>query len=410
MSLSSDIPIGLGFGDTPTTIELNLNSENVESFGDNLTLVGGDINISNTKLSSETITLGSLADSGILNIEGSNLIFPEDVAKGDINITAGSQLIVTGDGGSFEIDAGNFTLDDTSEIIGGVDTDINIRVDDSLLLDNGSFITANEEDIEIFADNITVTNSSNIYSLENSAAGSITINTDNLTLESESDIQIVESGLVTLDTSDLTTNDNIVTQIFPEEDGNSEGNGATISAVTTGTGNGVTITIDASPSSGSGGNITFNPGELRISTSIYRLQNTDVPGGYIYVGIEERDSILDNFSNFIDEGVAFQASTTSGDDLNAVYRFQSVETSGSYLFAGESERQDINNANLADSYIEEGLAFYVYGSGSGLGLEFSRFRHSEQPGAYILAAGAERDNIRANLSDWIDEGLAFESL
>ncbi|MDJ0534363.1 MAG: hypothetical protein QNJ70_18095 [Xenococcaceae cyanobacterium MO_207.B15] len=43
-------------------------------------------------------------------------------------------------------------------------------------------------------------------------------------------------------------------------------------------------------------------------------------------------------------------------------------------------------------------------------MEFSRFRHSEQPGAYILAAGAERDNIRANLSDWIDEGLAFESL
>jgi len=119
--LSSDIPIGLGFGDTPTTIELNLNSENVESFGDNLTLVGGDINISNSKLFSETITLGSLGDSGILNIEGSNLIFPEDVAKGDINITAGSQLIVTGDGGSFQLDAENLTLDDTSEIIGEVD-------------------------------------------------------------------------------------------------------------------------------------------------------------------------------------------------------------------------------------------------------------------------------------------------
>ncbi|MDJ0534957.1 MAG: hypothetical protein QNJ70_21165 [Xenococcaceae cyanobacterium MO_207.B15] len=364
MSLSSDIPIGLGFGDTPTTIELNLNSENVESFGDNLTLVGGDINISNTKLSSETITLGSLADSGILNIEGSNLIFPEDVAKGDINITVGSQLIVTDDGGSFEIDAGNFTLDETSEIIGGVDMDTNIQVDDSLLLDNNSSLPANGGDIEIFADNITVTNSSNIDSLENSAAGSITINTDNLTLESESDIQIVESGLVTLDTSDLTTDENIVTQIFPEEDGNSDGNGATISAGTTGTGNAGTITIDASPSSGSGGNITFNPGESRISTSIYRLQNTDVPGAYIYVGTEERDSILDNFSNFIDQGVAFQASITSGDDLNAVYRFQNVETSGSYLFAGESERQDINNANLADSYIEEGLAFYVYGSGS----------------------------------------------
>ncbi len=42
-----------------------------------------------------------------------------------------------------------------------------------------------------------------------------------------------------------------------------------------------------------------------LGTVFYRLQNTDLPGTYIYASPEEKDNILANFGNFINEGEAF---------------------------------------------------------------------------------------------------------
>ena len=46
-----------------------------------------------------------------------------------------------------------------------------------------------------------------------------------------------------------------------------------------------------------------------LGTVFYRLQNTDLPGTYLYASPEEKDSILANFDNFIYEGEAFGVET-----------------------------------------------------------------------------------------------------
>lgn len=384
--LSSENPLGLSFGDNPTSIEVknlhnSLNSdEDTEFFGDNLALIGGDINISDSKLSSEAITLSALSDSGIVNIEEGNLSFREEIAKGDINITANSQLTVTGDdGGSFELDAQNFTLDEASNIIGGVNNALNLRVDDLLLVDNGSSIASNGGNLNVFTGNLTLRNTGVIISNsvgEGEGEGEV----------GGGNIEITVSEVLIEDSSNLIASNNEggnITQIFPE--GNGEIGGS------------------------AGGNITIDGSNIRVFNFIYRLQNSNTPGSYIYVGTEEKNNILDNFPNFINEGVAFNAAISPGDDLIPLYRFQSQIVLGTYVFVGESERVNINE-NFAESFTEEGLAFYVYSAGSGLGTEFSRFQNSDLPGTYFFTTGEERENIRANFPNFIEEGLAFEAL
>lgn len=44
-----------------------------------------------------------------------------------------------------------------------------------------------------------------------------------------------------------------------------------------------------------------------LNIPIYRFQNTDIPSTYLYVGEEERQSVMQNFPNFAEEGIAFEA-------------------------------------------------------------------------------------------------------
>lgn len=144
-----------------------------------------------------------------------------------------------------------------------------------------------------------------------------------------------------------------------------------------------------------------------LNTPIYRFQNSDIPGTYLFVAEAERANILENFTNFEEEGLAFRVAVEPGDNLIPLYRFQSTITPGTYLLAGEQERASINQ-DFADSFIEEGLAFYVYEAGSGLGTDFSRFQNRDRPGTYLFATGEERANIRENFTNFEDEGIAFE--
>jgi subtilisin-like proprotein convertase family protein len=144
-----------------------------------------------------------------------------------------------------------------------------------------------------------------------------------------------------------------------------------------------------------------------LETDIFRFQNEAIPGTYVYVGNEEAENIRENFDNFTEEGLAFQVAVEPNDELMPMYRFQSIANPGTYLLAGEQERESINN-NFADSFTEEGLAFYVYGADSNLGETVYRFRNLEQPGTYLFATENERDNIIANYSNFIEEGAAFK--
>ncbi|ELS03836.1 CHRD domain-containing protein [Xenococcus sp. PCC 7305] len=142
---------------------------------------------------------------------------------------------------------------------------------------------------------------------------------------------------------------------------------------------------------------------------IYRFQNLNARGTYLYVATQERASVINNFPNFEEEGVAFHVSLEPREDFIPLYRFQSLLVPGTYIYVGDEERADIL-ANFSESFGEEGLAFYVYGAGAEQGLPFSRFHNNNFPGTYLYAAGEEANNIRTNFLNFDDEGIAFEAL
>ena len=144
-----------------------------------------------------------------------------------------------------------------------------------------------------------------------------------------------------------------------------------------------------------------------LNTPILRLQNSTIPGTYLFVGEEEGQSICDNSPHFIEEGIAFNAAMQPGADLLSLNRFQNSKVPGTYLYAGEAESNNIR-ANFPH-FIEEGIAFYVYGVGASVETPFFRFQNSLVPGTYLYATGTEADHIRANFPNFIEEGIAFKA-
>lgn len=192
------------------------------------------------------------------------------------------------------------------------------------------------------------------------------------------------------------------------------------------------------------GQLTLDYGNV-LRTPLYRFQNSQIPGTYLFVGEEEKNNIIRQFPQFKLEGLAFQVASqekgdplTTGnaditvkatnllgesvtdtfninvtgeipenhDQLTRFYRFQNRDKPGTYLYADEAERVSIRN-NFPN-FIEEGTAFYAYGANSNQGEKIYRFQNSQQPGTYLFVAEAERQNIIANFPQFIQEGIAFE--
>jgi sugar lactone lactonase YvrE len=177
------------------------------------------------------------------------------------------------------------------------------------------------------------------------------------------------------------------------------------------------------------GSLLFIEEEVISPSPMYRFRNTSyTTGAYLYVGEEERDSILanPNLSNtFVLEGggnPAFQLSFEAVEGLLPFYRLRSIERLGNYLFAGQEEYDSIfaENSVQKDKWVKEGLDsngndvpdFYVYGADSNQGQLFNRFRNQED-GGYLFAGTQESENILNNPSlanIFINEGPAFKAL
>lgn len=147
--------------------------------------------------------------------------------------------------------------------------------------------------------------------------------------------------------------------------------------------------------------------ESKLDTPIYRFQNRNIEGAYLYVAEEERQRVLANYPNFVEEGLAFNVADESDDELMPIYRFQNQNLQGAYLYVGEEERQNIleNHSN----FVEEGIAFYVYGVNSNQADSIYRFQNQNTPGAYLYVGETERQDILANYGNFREEGIAFEA-
>ena len=91
---------------------------------------------------------------------------------------------------------------------------------------------------------------------------------------------------------------------------------------------------------------------------LYRFQNNQLPGTYLFVGEQERISIKEdpNFSNALaEEGIAFYAYGAGANEETAFSRFQNSNILGTYLYAAGGEADNIRN-NFPN-FLEEGVAF-----------------------------------------------------
>jgi len=195
---------------------------------------------------------------------------------------------------------------------------------------------------------------------------------------------------------------------------------------------------------GNNGELTLDYGNI-LKTPLYRFQNTQRQGTYLFVGEAERDDILAKFPQFTLEGLAFKTASKatgdpvttgnanitvkatnllgdsvtdsftvnvtgenvdSSDQLLRFNRFQNLDKPGTYLYAGEQESASIRSQ--FPNFIEEGIAFYAYGANSNLGDKVYRFQNTQQPGTYIFVGETERQSIRENFPQFAEEGVAFE--
>jgi len=147
----------------------------------------------------------------------------------------------------------------------------------------------------------------------------------------------------------------------------------------------------------------------KLNTPIRRFQNSDAPGTYLFAGEAESASIRANFKNFKEEGLAFQVGVEKNDTLlQPLFRFQNSNAPGTYLFAGEAESASIRaNFKNFKNFKEEGIAFYVLEASSGIGGTFNRFQNSNAPGTYLFAGPEESASILANFKNFKLEGPAF---
>lgn len=143
-----------------------------------------------------------------------------------------------------------------------------------------------------------------------------------------------------------------------------------------------------------------------LNQPLFRFQNEEQTGTYLYAGEEESQNIRRNYPQFNEEGFAFFVGMTADDDLMPMYRFQNDDVPGTYLYAGEEESQTIRDKY--DNFREEGLAFYVYGADNSQGTSIYRFQNLNLPGTYLFVGENERQQILANYPSFVEEGLAFK--
>jgi len=152
---------------------------------------------------------------------------------------------------------------------------------------------------------------------------------------------------------------------------------------------------------------TINVDSL-LNSPIYRFQNQNKLGTYVFVSAQEGQNIINNYPQFKQEGFAFAVGTSNNDELMAMYRFHNTAQPGTYLYANAGERSSIL-ANYRN-FQEEGLAFYVLNPSASSGNAFYGFHINAKPETYIFVGEGERQNILNNpsLRNFQEEGIAFK--
>ncbi len=227
------------------------------------------------------VELGAVSEDAIIGIDSDfKLTFPDDVVQGDIFLTQGSAIDVSGvGGGSVEVQGRQLTLSEASRIfsdtLGDRDGgDINIQVD-NLAVHNNSFISASTFDtgnggnINILTDDSVEVTGKSIAAVQHFIASALSgeePGRDRSSTIHTATYSNGTSGDIAIQTRELEVN-----------------NGAWIISSTVNAGAGGNIIIDVIDSvtldgsgiiTGSSANGTGKPGNLEITTQDLSIQNS----------------------------------------------------------------------------------------------------------------------------------------
>jgi filamentous hemagglutinin family protein len=395
--LTISVPLGLQFGSNPgSIINRSVVKDSTGDFvglqvpdGENITLVGGDINFEGGEATASggNIEIGGLSAAGEVSFnDDGSLKFPDNVSKADISLSNAADVDVTRTGGgsikinarSLNVEAGEagfsqiragITADSTStEAQAG---DITIDVADNLSIDEGSITNlvdseavGNAGDIDIKTGNLLVKDGGQINSFTRGKgnAGDISIqaintvtfdgfDNDNYSGLASSvepngegdggDINITASSL------SLTNGGQLEASVFGETDtlSGGKGQGGNINidvdnTLTIADGNAPGIFANLGTGAvGSAGNIDIQVGNLLVKDGGQINSFTRGQGNAGDITIQATDEVT---FDSVDSGLASSAEAGgegNGGDIKITARALSL-TNGSYLEASVREAFD----------------------------------------------------------------------
>lgn len=144
------------------------------------------------------------------------------------------------------------------------------------------------------------------------------------------------------------------------------------------------------------------------SDAVYRFFNNDT-GVHFYTGNEtERDTVLE-LPNFVFEGASYESvdPLTGNPEPSPVYRFLNQDTGVHFYTISEAEQaatQELSNFSF------EGEAFFAYPTEEEGTIPIYRFFNTVTGAHFYTPSAVERDNVEANLPDFISEGVAYYTL
>gem|GEM_PF-2265499 len=157
--------------------------------------------------------------------------------------------------------------------------------------------------------------------------------------------------------------------------------------------------------SGQGG-----PFDYSTLSLVYRFQNTHTSTHFYTMDESEKNTILSDYPWFVYEGGAWKTYHIDDhpDESLPIYRFYNTDTGAHFFTMNESEKNDIINNYSWFRY--EGIAFYAYapdGSAPDDALPVYRFYNNSTGGHFFTINEAEKDTIVLNYPWFRYEGVAW---
>ncbi|MEN9518819.1 MAG: hypothetical protein RLZZ381_1407, partial [Cyanobacteriota bacterium] len=374
--LTISIPIGLqvgsGAGSITNQSKATNNAGEVVGLevnpGQDLTLIGGDVNLNNGgKITAPggQVNLGGLIAPGTVNFADSQLRFenPKSLA----NVSLENEAIVnvsSDDNGGIAVNAKNFSLTGTSNLLAGTAEglgsaesragDINLNILETVILAGGSFISNTLREGSVGTGGNVNINTNSLFLASGSgiaSSNSGTGNAGNINVKATNSISVTDGSVIQADTYGLGDAGNV----------NLESTSGTITFAGVQTGVSTSVREEAI---GQGGDIDITARNLTLTTN----------GDSNQVGAILRSDTFSqgdagNITIRVDDTISFDGATSGvssevekdgigkGGDIDIQARSLSI-TNGASVLAGTSGQGDAGNINItaSDSLVISGTA------------------------------------------------------